>query len=168
MLWQQPQFTCSMALLCSRLFLTVLSRLFVHFFLPHFSLPVNFPWILFDTDLCTQTAFLALSFHGLLSWRMLMIWKTIKSAVVPMIAAKCAELNQKIHVYMFWTIFYLSLKLHILIIWDAGLLNLIKYETQLSKWKQKWPEMWWIWNIRKFTWFNYITFFEACAKAMLA
>lgn len=54
MLWQQPQFTCSTALLCSRLFLTVLSRLFVHFFLPHFSLPVNFPCILFDTDLCTQ------------------------------------------------------------------------------------------------------------------
>ena len=59
--WLQPQSTpcVSSPKFLNRLCLTIFSRLrssllLVHLFLPHFSLPVNFPWTCFDTALCEQ------------------------------------------------------------------------------------------------------------------
>lgn len=57
--------------LCSQLLaLTLLhsplqgSILLVHLFLPHFSLPVNFPWLRVDRVLCEQTVLSAVTFCG--------------------------------------------------------------------------------------------------------
>lgn len=56
-------------------------------FLPHCSLPVNFPLICFNRALYQQPAFSAVTFCGLPSlWRLSMIvfWTVFKSAVFPM------------------------------------------------------------------------------------
>lgn len=120
----------SIKIFINQLCLTVLSQLqssllLVHFFLQHFSLPVNFLLICSDTALCQQPGLSAMA-CGLSSlWKasMSLFWTAVKSALLPvivMIVALFSEcMNQICRIFTDWKgnteHFH-----NILIFWDTG------------------------------------------------